>query len=148
MRPQLAGLLTLGLLVAVPSHARDAAPGAFHAPGLVALDAHTLKVEKSFLTGHRPINPDGTVNVVGEIPSGTTAKWEVAKPSGELRWELEDGEPRVVGYLGYPGNYGMLPRTLQSKATGGDGDPLDVIVLGPAVARGTVVRARGAQGGR
>jgi inorganic pyrophosphatase len=36
----------------------------------------------------------------------------------------------------------MIPRTLLPKELGGDGDPLDVIVLGPSVARGTVVRAR------
>jgi inorganic pyrophosphatase len=47
-----------------------------------------------------------------------------------------------VDYLGYPGNYGMVPRTLLPKELGGDGDPLDVLVLGPAVPRGAVVRAR------
>ena len=72
-----------------------------------------------------------------EIPTGTTAKWEVVKPSGELRWEFDQGRPRVVRYLGYPGNYGMIPRTLLPKEEGGDGDPLDVVVLGPAVPRGS-----------
>ena len=46
-------------------------------------------------------------------------------------------KPREVKYLGYPGNYGMIPRTLLPKELGGDGDPLDVIVLGPAVERGS-----------
>ena len=142
MRQRTAVLLFLGLLVALPGRARDAAPDAFHAPGLTAVDAYTLKGDTSFLTGHPPINSDGTVNVVVEIPTGTTAKCEVTKPSGELRWEFKKGRPRIVRYLGYPGNYGMLPRTLLSKEAGGDGDPLDVIVLGPAVARGSVVRAR------
>lgn len=45
-------------------------------------------------------------------------------------------------YLGYFGNYGMLPRTLISEARGGEGEPLDVLVLGPAVPRGSVVRAK------
>ena len=135
-------LLSLGLIATQVGHAREAGPDAFNAPGLVAVDDYTLKAEKSLLSGHPPTNPDGTINVVVEIPAGTTAKWEVAKPSGELRWEFKNGRPREVRYLGYPGNYGMLPRTLLSKQEGGDGDPLDVIVLGPAVPRGAVVRAR------
>jgi inorganic pyrophosphatase len=44
-----------------------------------------------------------------------------------------------VKYLSYPGNYGMVPRTLLPREEGGDGDPLDVIVLGPTIPRGTVV---------
>jgi inorganic pyrophosphatase len=36
----------------------------------------------------------------------------------------------------------MIPRTLLPEDRGGDGDPLDVIVLGPAVPRGSVVQAR------
>ncbi|QDV07091.1 Inorganic pyrophosphatase [Planctomycetes bacterium Poly30] len=85
---------------------------------------------------------DGAVNVVVEIPAGTDAKWEITKPDGQLAWEIEDGQPRVVRYLGYPGNYGMVPGTLLPKELGGDGDPLDVLVLGPAVERGTVIGVR------
>ena len=90
--------------------------------------------------GHPAVNDDGTVNVVVEIPAGTDAKWEVGE-DGALRWEFKDGAPRVVRYLPYPGNYGMVPRTLLSEEQGGDGDPLDVLVLGPARERGSVVRA-------
>ncbi|NIR47382.1 inorganic diphosphatase [candidate division KSB1 bacterium] len=112
------------------------------AAGLKAVDQYTLVGEKSFLTGYEAQNPDGSINVVVEIPAGTTAKWEVTKPEGHLKWEFRDGKPRVVKYLSYPGNYGMVPRTLLPKELGGDGDPLDVIVLGPAVPRGSVVRVR------
>lgn len=104
-------------------------------------DDFTLVGPKSFKTGYPATNPDGTVNVVIEIPTGTTAKWEVGD-DGVMRWELEKGKPRVVQYLPYPGNYGMVPRTLLAKEHGGDGDPLDVIVLGDAAARGEVVKAR------
>jgi inorganic pyrophosphatase len=103
-------------------------------------EEHALVGPRSFLSGYPSTNADGTVNVVVEIPAGTTAKWEVDKQDGVLRWELEHGNPRVVQYLGYPGNYGMVPRTLLPSELGGDGDPLDVIVLGPAVARGSVLR--------
>ncbi|MEM7037131.1 MAG: inorganic diphosphatase [Bacteroidota bacterium] len=85
---------------------------------------------------------DGNINIVVEIPAGTQAKWEVEKESGDLVWERKNGDYRVVQYLGYPGNYGMVPQTLLDKAEGGDGDPLDVILLGAAVERGSVVPAK------
>ena len=44
--------------------------------------------------------------------------------------------------MGYPGNYGMIPQTLLPKELGGDGDPLDVLVLGTPLARGSVVRVK------
>jgi len=140
LRALFAGITVLVLVQAV--WARDGEVPGSSAAGLEVIDAYTLRGERSFLSDYQPLNDDGTVNVVVEIPTGTTAKWEVVKPSGELRWEFKDGKPRIVAYLGYPGNYGMLPRTLLSKEEGGDGDPLDVIVLGPAVPRGSVVKAR------
>lgn len=112
------------------------------APGLKATDRYTLVGEKNLLTGYQPKSPDGDINVVVEIPTGTVEKWEVTKPEGSLKWEFKKGKPRIVKYLGYPGNYGMIPRTLLPKELGGDGDPLDVIVLGPAVPRGSVVEAK------
>ena len=57
-------------------------------------------------------------------------------------WEFKDGKPRIVKYLGYPGNYGMVPKTLLPENLGGDGDPLDVIVLGPQVERGSVIKCK------
>jgi inorganic pyrophosphatase len=109
-------------------------------PGLV--DEYTLAGKKSFLDGYKPLNADSTINVVVEIPTGSNAKWEVDKTDGSMKWEFKNGKPRVVKYLGYPGNYGMIPQTLLPKELGGDGDPLDVIVLGPAVPRGSVVKGR------
>ena len=97
------------------------------------------------MTGYPAQNDDGSLNVVVEIPAGTNAKWEVnatlqdgRKPTdGKLRWEFKEGRPRIVQYLSYPGNYGFIPNTLS-----GDGDPLDIIVLGPAVPRGSVITVR------
>jgi inorganic pyrophosphatase len=79
------------------------------------------------------VNEDNTVNAVIEIPSGSDAKFETSVSTGRLFWELKNGAPRVVKYLGYPGNYGMVPRTI-----GGDGDPLDIVVIGGIMLRGTV----------
>ncbi len=87
-------------------------------------------------------NERGLVHAVIEIPAGTNAKWEVEKSEGQLRWEVRNGKPRVVQYLPYPGNYGMIPRTILPKELGGDGDPLDIIVLGPAQTRGAVISVR------
>ena len=112
------------------------------APGLEAPDAFTLVSSRSFLTGIEARSKNGNVNVVVEIPAGSVDKWEVDKSDGTLRWEMRDGEPRRVRYLGYPGNYGMIPRTLLPEEEGGDGDPLDVLILGPSVPRGAVVEAR------
>ena len=36
----------------------------------------------------------------------------------------------------------MIPRTLLPKELGGDGDPLDVLVLGRALPRGSVVETK------
>ncbi len=82
-------------------------------------------------------NADGSINAVIEIPAGDNRKWETDTTNGRIYWELKDGAPRYVKYVGYTGNYGMVPRTL-----GGDGDPLDVITLGKMQARGTVAAAR------
>ena len=109
---------------------------------LKSVDRYTLIGEKNFLNGYEPINSDETINVVVEIPAGSNAKWEVTKPDGRLKWEFKNGRPRVVKYLPYPGNYGMVPRTLLPKELGGDGDPLDVITLGPTRRRGSVVKAK------
>jgi inorganic pyrophosphatase len=43
--------------------------------------------------------------------------------------------PRELG--GYPVNYGFLPRTMAY-----DGDPADIVVLGPALPAGELVKGR------
>lgn len=100
-----------------------------------------VKGEKSFKTGYDPINLDGTVNAIIEIPAGTTAKFETLA-NGTMELEQKDGAPRFVKYLGYPANYGLVPRSILLKSKGGDGDPLDVIVLGTALPQGSVVKCR------
>jgi inorganic pyrophosphatase len=82
------------------------------------------------------------VHTVVEIPAGTADKWVVTDDGGALVIERAGGTPRRIDYLPYPANYGFIPRTLSDPKTGGDGDPLDVILLGPAVPCGTVARAR------
>lgn len=89
-----------------------------------------------------PISSSGNINAVIEIPSGTNDKFEVSKETGQIVQDIEDGLPRKIKYIGYPGNYGMIPKTLLSPETGGDGDPLDVIVLGEQLQKGSVVEIK------
>ena len=109
---------------------------------VVQKQRYRLTGDKNFLTGYAPTFADDDIQVVVEIPAGTIDKWEVNKADGSMKWEFRNDKPRVVEYVGYPGNYGMIPQTLLPKELGGDGDPLDVIVLGPPVERGSVIKCK------
>ncbi len=106
------------------------------AEGVTNADAFSLDAPLNFLDGIPAKNADGTANLVVEIPAGTNAKWEV-KQDGKMYWDKKDGVVRTVNYIGYIGNYGAIPRTKQA-----DGDPIDLIALSPAFARGAVVPVR------
>ena len=82
------------------------------------------------------------IEVIIEIPAGSDMKYELDKNTGEIAVDMKDGKPRQISYLSYPANYGLIPGTLQPSEDGGDGDPLDVIVLGAAVERGVQLKAR------
>ncbi|MBK8096485.1 MAG: inorganic diphosphatase [Planctomycetes bacterium] len=111
------------------------------APGLSFADSMTIRSPIDFLRGP-PIRPaEGLVSAVVEIPTGATEKWEV-KLDGVMRWDIKNGKPRFVQYLGYPANYGIVPRALLGRDQGGDGDPLDILVLGPSLPRGTVIAVK------
>ena len=97
---------------------------------------------QNYIDDYFPTNEDGTINVVVEIPAGTNEKWEVSKPDGKIELEHKSGKPRIIKYIGYPGNYGMIPGTLVSEKIGGDGDPLDVLLIGAPVMRGDVVNGK------
>lgn len=113
-----------------------------HSAAMTPRDAYTI-VGPDELMALDAFNDDGTVRAIVEIPTGTSAKWEVSKEDPKaVYWEYKDGAPRVVDYLGYPGNYGSIPGTALPKELGGDGDPLDVIVLGQAVPRGEIIDVR------
>lgn len=88
------------------------------------------------------MNPDSTINVIVEISAGTTAKYEMSKKTHQIVMDSIDGMPRYINYLGYPGNYGMIPNTILPKSEGGDGDPLDILVLGETQPRGSIQMAR------
>ena len=109
-----------------------------------------MKAKDDFtIIGEQPLmevvarGENGTIRAIVEIPTGTSAKWEVSKEEpNAVYWEYKDNAPRIVNYLGYPGNYGAIPGTALPKELGGDGDPLDVIILGQAVPRGEIADVR------
>ncbi|MEM0363946.1 MAG: inorganic diphosphatase [Candidatus Nitrosocaldus sp.] len=59
------------------------------------------------------------VNVIVEIPKGSQNKYEYDKDKNILKLDRVLFSP-----LHYPGDYGLIPRTLAE-----DGDPLDALVL-------------------
>jgi inorganic pyrophosphatase len=77
------------------------------------------------------VNGDGTVNGYIEIARGDRRKWEFDMRRNERA--IDRVMPPDPG--GYPVNYGFVPQTVSY-----DGDPFDILVLGPAIDGGTVVR--------
>lgn len=67
----------------------------------------------------QPINKDSTVNVFIEIPMGSHIKYEFNEELGVMEVDRFS-----MTTMGYPCNYGAILNTL-----GGDGDPLDVIMI-------------------
>ena len=116
--------------------------GPLSSPDLKPTGAYSFQSRTNLLTNHMARNQDGTINVIIEIPAGTSEKWEVSSDGFSLALEFNGEKPRTIEYLPYPGNYGFIPRTLLDPKKGGDGGALDVMVLGPAVKRGELVRAR------
>lgn len=114
-----------------------------HACGNQHRPEQPLVETPDLLHGIAAFTSDSLVNVVIEIPAGTTQKWEVNKETGQIEWErVTPDSLRVIDYLAYPANYGFVPQTLLPETTGGDGDPVDVFVLGPSIAREQIVSVK------
>jgi inorganic pyrophosphatase len=79
-------------------------------------------------------NPPWDVNALIEVPQGgEPVKYELDKESGAM---FVDRFLHTAMF--YPGNYGFIPHTLS-----GDGDPVDVVVVGQTpVVPGAVIRCR------
>jgi inorganic pyrophosphatase len=101
------------------------------------------KEKLNYLHDIYPFISDSLVNVVIEIPAGTNEKWEVNKQTGNIECQqVTPDSLRMIDYLVYPANYGFVPQTLLSETDGGDGDPVDVFILGPSIPRGEIVKVR------
>lgn len=88
-----------------------------------------------------PALTENGFQMVVEIPAGTNKKLEYDHSSKKFAAELINGQERTIHFLPYPGNYGFIPSTLMDAARGGDGDPLDVLLLSESLPTGTVVEA-------
>lgn len=89
------------------------------------------------------INENKNYQAIVEIQSGDNLKREILKRNGKLKIEKIDNEiPRVIKYLSYPFNYGIIPQTILTIEDGGDGDALDVIILGNKISRGEIVEIK------
>ena len=129
-------LLLMAILLPWAVHARQAGqpPDTLPAVATRALAA-SLEAARSH-TKHQwrdtpPMNSDGTVNAYVEIARGDRRKWEFDMRANRLA--MDRLLPASVG--GYPVNYGFVPQTVSY-----DGDPFDVLVLGPAIPEGQFVR--------
>ena len=111
----------------VPPRELPAAATASLHQGLAAARPHASSVWRDTA----PVNADGTVTGYIEIPRGERRKFEFDIRSNERA--IDRVMPESVG--GYPVNYGFVPQTISY-----DGDPFDVLVLGPAIPGGTIVR--------
>ena len=85
------------------------------------------------------VSESGHYRAVIEIPAGTNRKMEINKASGAFEPSLRNGKPRLIDFLPYPINYGFVPGTLMDKERGGDGDPLDVLLICESLPMGTLI---------
>ncbi|MEE4285843.1 MAG: inorganic diphosphatase [Mariniphaga sp.] len=107
------------------------------------MEENTVNNTTNLLHEIVPFTTDSLVHVVIEIPAGTNQKWEVNKVTGQIEWEqITPDSFRVINYLPYPANYGFVPQTLLPEVSGGDGDPVDVFVLGEHIERGHIVKCK------
>lgn len=65
-------------------------------------------------------DPSKAINIVVEIPKGSSIKYEFDTATGLLFVDR-----KLYTAMNYPFNYGFIPRTLEM-----DGDPVDALILG------------------
>lgn len=134
MRPLVTSALALLVLPALLA-AQTAAPPIELPSSAVATLARSLDAASR----HRehiwrdiaPLAAGGLVNAYVEIPRGERRKYEF--DMGANVRAVDRVMPEDVG--GYPVNYGFVPQTVSY-----DGDPFDVLVLGPALPGGRLAR--------
>lgn len=97
-------------------------------------------------------NPDGTVNMIVEIPKWSRRKFEIA--TGELfnpiKQDVKNGTLREYGWGDMIFNYGCVPQTWEDPkfvhpdtGAGGDNDPIDIVDVGAKMwSVGSIVRVK------
>ena len=70
-------------------------------------------------------NPPDEINVVIEIPKGSSIKYEIDPKSGDISVD------RILfPAIFYPCNYGFIPQTKEEDGDDAGADPIDVFILG------------------
>ncbi|MDO8365674.1 MAG: inorganic diphosphatase [Saprospiraceae bacterium] len=87
-------------------------------------------------------SPNGHLHGVIEIPAGTNTKFEYNKQLLQFQADIREGEGRRIDFMSYPLNYGFIPSTRMDRGRGGDGDPMDVLLLAEHIPTGTVVEVQ------
>jgi inorganic pyrophosphatase len=123
-------LVPCAVLAQVPSAPPEVLPAAAASALTASLQA-SAKHARHVWRDTPPLNADGTVNAYIEIARGDRRKWEFDM-GGNAR-AVDRVMPASLG--GYPVNYGFVPQTVSY-----DGDPFDVLVLGPPIEGGTLMR--------
>jgi inorganic pyrophosphatase len=98
--------------------------------------------DQNLISDIKIYNEDKTINAVIEIPAGTLEKWEISKDGKKIEQEIYNSQMRKINYLAYPFNYGFVPQTVIPVEEGGDGDQLDIIIIGPTIKRGSIVKVK------
>ena len=108
------------------------------------VDEYTLKGNVNLISEIEAVDESGNINAVIEIPKGKAGKWEInSDDPTPLIWEFKKGVPRTVDYKGgYPANYASIPQTSLTSDFGGDGEPLDLIIISDPIPRGTLVKVK------
>jgi inorganic pyrophosphatase len=133
-RAAVALAIVLGLLSVAIAQEPNAPPAELPATAtqqLVTSLAAAKPHQKHIWRDTAPLNADGTVNGYIEISRGDRRKWEFDMVRNDRA--LDRVIPESIG--GYPVNYGFVPQTISY-----DGDPFDVLVLGPAIPGGRLVK--------
>ena len=84
------------------------------------MHAYTTVRIPHFVQTNLPSGTADEINVVIEVPKGSSIKYELDAETGAVFVDR-----RLFTTMVYPCNYGFVPRTIE-----GDGDPVDVLVLG------------------
>ena len=83
--------------------------------GLAFLSCEKIQKNDIKVKQYDSTNDDVNINALIEISAGTLEKWEYNKETKKIELELVNDKPRIINYLGYPANYGMIPKTLLAK---------------------------------
>lgn len=118
---------------AASAQSREISPElpAFAATKLATSLSESKPIAKHVWRDTPPLNDDGTVNGYVEIARGDRHKWEFNMATNTRA--IDRVIPENIG--SYPVNYGFVPQTVSY-----DGDPFDILVLGPPIDGGSVIR--------